>query len=66
MEGTSNGDEPTSWEDLYNVNLMPSEIFLKFRKDVQGLRVGLNLEVCISLIFRLLSHQASEILDINQ
>lgn len=64
MEGTSNGDEPTSWEDLYNVNLMPSEIFLKFRKDIQGLRVGVNLEVCISFSFRLiLSHQACEMLN---
>ncbi|KAL8497782.1 hypothetical protein ACS0TY_021206 [Phlomoides rotata] len=45
MEETSNGDEPTSWEDLYNVNLMPSEIFLKFRKDIQGFRLGVNLEL---------------------
>lgn len=40
-----NGEEPTSWEDLYNINLMPSELFLKFRKEIQGIRVGLNLEV---------------------
>ncbi|XP_011078084.1 uncharacterized protein LOC105161923 isoform X2 [Sesamum indicum] len=44
MEGTSNGEEPASWEELYNINLMPSEIFLKFRKEIQGFRVGVNLE----------------------
>ncbi|KAL0288284.1 UNVERIFIED_CONTAM: hypothetical protein Scaly_2735500 [Sesamum calycinum] len=44
MEGTSNGEEPASWEELYNINLMPSEIFLKFRKELQGFRVGVNLE----------------------
>ncbi|KAL6575366.1 hypothetical protein OROMI_012651 [Orobanche minor] len=45
MDGTSNGEEGTSWEELYNINLMPSEIFLKFRKEIQGLRVGVNLEL---------------------
>ncbi|KAK6139706.1 hypothetical protein DH2020_026550 [Rehmannia glutinosa] len=45
MEGTSNGEEATSWEELYNINLMPSEIFLKFRKETQGFRVGVNLEL---------------------
>ncbi|XP_041009209.1 uncharacterized protein LOC121253276 isoform X2 [Juglans microcarpa x Juglans regia] len=44
MDSTSNGEEPTSWEELYKINLMPSELFLKFRKEVQGIRVGLNLE----------------------
>ncbi|KAM3215931.1 putative protein isoform X1 [Capsicum chacoense] len=38
------GEEPVSWDELYNVNLMPSEIFLKFRKEIQGYRVGVNLE----------------------
>ncbi|XP_031407557.1 uncharacterized protein LOC116215888 [Punica granatum] len=38
------GQAPTSWEELYNINLIPSELFLKFRKEVQGIRVGLNLE----------------------
>ncbi|XP_009766496.1 uncharacterized protein LOC107765100 [Nicotiana tabacum] len=38
------GEEPTSWDELYNVNLMPSEIFLKFRKEIEGYRVGVNLE----------------------
>ncbi|KAL8036010.1 hypothetical protein ABFX02_12G131700 [Erythranthe guttata] len=46
MEGNSNGEEPTSWEELYNINLMPSEIFLKFRKEIQGFRVGVNFELC--------------------
>ncbi|KAK4566078.1 hypothetical protein RGQ29_002321 [Quercus rubra] len=44
MDSGSNGEEPTPWEELYNINLMPSELFLKFRKETQGLRVGLNLE----------------------
>ncbi|XP_050373706.1 uncharacterized protein LOC126791309 isoform X1 [Argentina anserina] len=40
----SNGEEPSSWEELYSINWIPSELFLKFRKELQGLRVGLNLE----------------------
>lgn len=38
-------EEPSSWDELYNINLMPSELFLKFRKEVQGVRVALNMEV---------------------
>lgn len=49
MEG-SNGEEPTSWEELYNVNLIPSELFVKFRKEIEGFRVGVNLEVLIFFI----------------
>jgi hypothetical protein len=45
MDLDSNGDGPTSWEELCNINLVPSELFLKFRKELQGIRVGLNLEV---------------------
>uniref|UniRef100_A0A5B7BK97 DUF7781 domain-containing protein n=1 Tax=Davidia involucrata TaxID=16924 RepID=A0A5B7BK97_DAVIN len=44
METGSSGEEPTSWEERYNVNLMPSELFLKFRKEIEGFRLGLNLE----------------------
>nr|KYP57838.1 hypothetical protein KK1_004119 [Cajanus cajan] len=44
MDSVPNGEEPTSWDELYNINLMPSELFLKFRKEVQGIRVGLNME----------------------
>lgn len=51
MDRGSNGEEPTSWEELYSINLIPSELFLKFRKEVQGLRVGLNLEVHTYIIF---------------
>lgn len=51
MDWGSNGEEPTSWEELYSINLIPSELFLKFRKEVQGLRVGLNLEVHTYIIF---------------
>lgn len=45
MEAGSNGEEPTSWDELYSINLMPSELFLKFRKEIEGLRVGVNLEL---------------------
>lgn len=45
MEAGSNGEEPTSWDELYSINLMPSELFLKFRKEIEGFRVGVNLEV---------------------
>jgi hypothetical protein len=44
MEPRPNGEEPKSWDELYNIDLMPSELFLKFRKEVQGIRVGINLE----------------------
>ncbi|MCL7029911.1 hypothetical protein MKW94_025054 [Papaver nudicaule] len=45
MESVSNnGEEPASWDELYNIDLMPSELFFKFRKEVEGIRVGLNLE----------------------
>lgn len=45
MDGVTNGEEPVSWDELYNINLMPSELFLKFRKEIQGVRIGLNFEV---------------------
>ncbi|CAA2959988.1 OBP3-responsive gene 4 isoform 1 [Olea europaea subsp. europaea] len=41
----SNEEVPTSWEELYNINLIPTEVFLKFRKEIQGYRVGVNLEL---------------------
>ncbi|OVA06827.1 hypothetical protein BVC80_1421g13 [Macleaya cordata] len=44
MESVSNSEEPASWDELYNINLVPSELFLKFRKEIEGVRVGLNLE----------------------
>ncbi|KAJ6923140.1 hypothetical protein NC652_016711 [Populus alba x Populus x berolinensis] len=44
MDSGSNREEPTSWEELYNINLIPSELFLKFRKEIEGIRVGVNLE----------------------
>ncbi|KAL3747089.1 hypothetical protein ACJRO7_015946 [Eucalyptus globulus] len=44
METSPAGEEPTSWDERYNINLMPSELFLKFRKEIQGIRVGVNLE----------------------
>ncbi|KAK2645233.1 hypothetical protein Ddye_020428 [Dipteronia dyeriana] len=45
MDTGSNGEQPTSWEELYNINLMPSELFLKFRKELEGFRVGFNFEL---------------------
>lgn len=45
MDSEPNVEEPSSWDELYNINLMPSELFLKFRKEVQGVRVALNMEV---------------------
>lgn len=50
MDSNSNGEEPNSWEELYSINLIPSELFFKFRKEQQGLRVGLNLEVYVYYI----------------
>jgi len=44
-------EEPASWDELYNINLMPSELFLKFRKEIQGVRVALNMEVFFLAIF---------------
>lgn len=40
----SSGEEPTSWDERYNINLLPSELFLKFRKEIEAYRVGINLE----------------------
>lgn len=45
MDSGPNGEEPTSWDELYNINFMPSELVLKFRKEIQGIRLGANLEV---------------------
>ncbi|KAH9609982.1 hypothetical protein KSS87_007368 [Heliosperma pusillum] len=39
-----NEEEPSSWDELYNIDLVPSQLFFKFRKHVQGFRLGLNLE----------------------
>lgn len=52
MESVPNAEEPTSWDELYNINLMPSELFFKFRKELQGIRVGLNMEVLFCLPYR--------------
>ncbi|TYI76637.1 hypothetical protein E1A91_D06G089800v1 [Gossypium mustelinum] len=53
MEPPPNGEEPTSWDELYNINLIPSDLFLKFRKEIQGFRVGVNLEVGIGHNFKM-------------
>ncbi|XP_057857608.2 uncharacterized protein LOC131066782 isoform X2 [Cryptomeria japonica] len=37
-------DSPSSWEDLYSINLTPKEIFVKLRKQVEGHQLGLNFE----------------------
>ncbi|CAI9100716.1 OLC1v1037876C1 [Oldenlandia corymbosa var. corymbosa] len=44
MDDGPTGGEPTSWEELYNINLVPSQLFVKFRKEIEGFRVGVNLE----------------------
>lgn len=49
VEGESN--EPATLNELYNINVVPSELFFKFRKQIESLRVGLNLEVRVSLFF---------------
>lgn len=52
MESGPNGEEG---DELYNINLMPSELFLKLRREIQGFRVGLNLEVYINTLYWLMS-----------
>ncbi|CAL9772410.1 unnamed protein product [Musa acuminata subsp. burmannicoides] len=37
-------DELASLDELYNINVVPSELFFKFRKQIEGFRVGANLE----------------------
>lgn len=45
MDESNNNDESSSsLEDLYNINVIPSELFFKFRKEIEGFRLGLNLE----------------------
>ncbi|XP_057500668.1 uncharacterized protein LOC130784716 isoform X1 [Actinidia eriantha] len=44
MDSAPSGEEPTSWDEMYNINLMPTELFLKFRKELEGFRIGLNME----------------------
>ncbi|XP_074564414.1 uncharacterized protein LOC141820948 [Curcuma longa] len=41
--GESN--EPATLDELYNINVVPSELFLKFRKQIESFRVGLNIEL---------------------
>jgi hypothetical protein len=36
---------PTTLDELYQINVVPAELHFKFRKELQGLRVGLNFEV---------------------
>lgn len=50
MDSGSNVEEGKSWDELYTVDLMPSELFLKFRKEIQGFRFGVNMEVNITNI----------------
>jgi hypothetical protein len=39
------GDGPTTLDELYHINVVPAELHFKFRKELQGMRVGLNFEV---------------------
>ncbi|XP_078166113.1 OBP3-responsive protein 4 (ORG4) [Carex rostrata] len=43
VEATAGG-EPIPIEEAYTINVVPSELYLKFRKELRNLRVGLNLE----------------------
>ncbi|XP_044970241.1 uncharacterized protein LOC123430435 [Hordeum vulgare subsp. vulgare] len=38
------GDGPTTLDELYHINVVPAELHFKFRKELQGLRVGVNFE----------------------
>ncbi|CAI0387826.1 unnamed protein product [Linum tenue] len=42
--GLPSQDEPASWDELCDINLVPSELFFKFRKEIEGIRIGVNLE----------------------
>ncbi|KAJ3679570.1 hypothetical protein LUZ60_017581 [Juncus effusus] len=42
--GDREGGEPATLDELYNINVVPSELYFKFRKEVEGIRVGINLE----------------------
>ncbi|KAJ1700095.1 hypothetical protein LUZ63_008607 [Rhynchospora breviuscula] len=44
VETSGGGGEPATLEEAYTINVVPSELFLKFRRELQGLRVGINLE----------------------
>ena len=44
MEGGV-GEGPTTLDELYQINVVLTELHFKFRKELQGLRVGLNFEV---------------------
>ncbi|XP_010541985.1 PREDICTED: uncharacterized protein LOC104815332 [Tarenaya hassleriana] len=37
-------EEPPLWDELFTINLMPSELFVKFRKELEGIRFGFNFE----------------------
>ncbi|KAK1383917.1 hypothetical protein POM88_021652 [Heracleum sosnowskyi] len=37
-------EEGKSWDELYTFDLMPSKLFLKFKKEIQGFRFGVNME----------------------
>ncbi|XP_072974004.1 uncharacterized protein [Typha angustifolia] len=42
--GVEEGNEPANLDELYNINVVPSELFFKFRKEMEGFRLGVNLE----------------------
>ncbi|PWA78548.1 hypothetical protein CTI12_AA214030 [Artemisia annua] len=45
--GSDRGEEAKTWDEMYSIDLMPSELFLKFREQIHGHRLGLNLEVTV-------------------
>ncbi|ONK61170.1 uncharacterized protein A4U43_C08F26950 [Asparagus officinalis] len=44
MDENNNDASSSSIEDLYKIDVIPSELFFKFRKQIEGFRLGLNLE----------------------
>eukprot|EP00249_Psilotum_nudum_P009045 c21672_g1_i1 orf=784-1104(-) len=45
MNATTSEDDISSWEDLYSIEWIPKEVFIKFRQQVEGYQLGVNFEV---------------------
>ncbi|KAI4980832.1 hypothetical protein ZWY2020_021317 [Hordeum vulgare] len=43
------GDGSMTLDELYHINVVPAKLHFKFRKELQGLRVGLNFELFYNL-----------------
>lgn len=51
--------EPASPGELFNINLVPSDLLFKLRKQTEGFRVGLNFKVPCFILFFFLLHLVS-------